>query len=192
MLRAEFIKSVYDVNNLPKEILPEVILAGRSNVGKSSFINSIVNERVALISSTPGKTQAINYYKTSDNFYIVDLPGFGYSKAGKELSLKWKELITRFFLTERGNRVVLHLVDSRHKPTELDIIFCDFINRFNYDYLMILNKSDKLKKNEFPQVIKRVKEVNDNSLLNENMFFYSAITKQGKKEIIKKIYSHLN
>ncbi|MDP3580757.1 MAG: ribosome biogenesis GTP-binding protein YihA/YsxC, partial [Ignavibacteria bacterium] len=97
MKKIEFVKAVYKLTELPKEILPEVVLCGRSNVGKSSFVNSLLNSKVAKTSSTPGKTRSINYYKIENKFYFVDLPGFGYAKVSKGEREAWQKLLHSFF-----------------------------------------------------------------------------------------------
>ena len=118
----KFITSVFNVKDLPKDRLPEVVLCGRSNVGKSSFINSIFNRKnLAKISSTPGKTRSINYYEIDSKFYIVDLPGYGYAKISQSERKKWGKLINDFFSVSGFISLTIHILDSRHKPTELDI-----------------------------------------------------------------------
>ena len=117
-----FVKSVYSLDQLPEKKLPEVVLCGRSNVGKSSFINSIFNKKnLAKTSATPGKTRSINYYSVDDVFYVVDLPGYGFAKTSLEERKKWQFLIDKFLKKSEQLEFAFHLIDCRHDPTELDI-----------------------------------------------------------------------
>lgn len=180
----KFIKSVYSIEDIPKLRFPEVVLCGRSNVGKSSFINSLFNRKdLAKISSTPGKTRSINYYQIDNNFYIVDLPGYGYAKVSASERKKWAMLIENFFTNSQMINLVIHIIDARHKPTELDIKLNQLLKDLNLPYIFLLNKSDKLKQSEFKQSFKNLSEDFPEAKLNENTFFYSAIKGTGKKEI---------
>lgn len=180
----KFIKSVYSIEEIPKLRFPEVVLCGRSNVGKSSFINSLFNRKdLAKISSTPGKTRSINYYQIDNNFYIVDLPGYGYAKVSATERKKWAKLIEDFFTNSKMINLVIHIIDARHKPTELDLKLNQLLKDLNLPYIFLLNKSDKLKQSEFKQSFKNLSEEFPEAKLNENTFFYSAIKGTGKKEI---------
>lgn len=186
----KFIKSVYSIEDIPKLRLPEVVLCGRSNVGKSSFINSLFNRKdLAKISSTPGKTRSINYYQIDYNFYIVDLPGYGYAKVSASERKKWAMLIENFFTNSQMINLVIHIIDARHKPTELDIKLNQLLKDLNLPYIFLLNKSDKLKQSEFKQSLKDLSEEFPEAKLNENTFFYSTIKGTGKKEIISYLLS---
>lgn len=180
----KFIKSVYSIEDIPKLRFPEVVLCGRSNVGKSSFINSLFNRKdLAKISSTPGKTRSINYYQIDNNFYIVDLPGYGYAKVSASERRKWAMLIENFFTNSQMINLVIHIIDARHKPTELDLKLNQLLKDLNLPYIFLLNKSDKLKQSEFKQSFKNLSEEFPEAKLNENTYFYSAIKGTGKKEI---------
>lgn len=180
----KFIKSVYSIEEIPKLRFPEVVLCGRSNVGKSSFINSLFNRKdLAKISSTPGKTRSINYYQIDNNFYIVDLPGYGYAKVSATERKKWAKLIEDFFTNSKMINLVIHIIDARHKPTELDLKLNQLLKDLNLPYIFLLNKSDKLKQSEFKQSFKNLSEEFPEAKLNENTFFYSTIKGTGKKEI---------
>lgn len=180
----KFIKSVYSIEDIPKLRLPEIVLCGRSNVGKSSFINSLFNRKdLAKISSTPGKTRSINYYQIDNNFYLVDLPGYGYAKVSVSERKKWAKLIEDFFSNSGLISLVIHIIDSRHKPTELDVQLNTLLKNLNLPYLFLLNKSDKLKQSEFKTSFKNLSEQFPEARLNENTFFYSSIKGTGKKEI---------
>ncbi|AFH48653.1 Putative GTPase [Ignavibacterium album JCM 16511] len=180
----KFVKSVYAVDDIPKLRLPEIVLCGRSNVGKSSFINSLFNRKdLAKISSTPGKTRSINYYDIDNKFYIVDLPGYGYAKVSLSERKKWAKLIEEFFTKSGYINLVIHIIDSRHKPTELDIQLNTLLKQLNLPYIFLLNKSDKLKQSEFKIALKNLAELFPEAIYNENTFFYSSIKGTGKKEI---------
>src|ERR1035437_4973759 len=153
----ECLKSVYNVSQLPKEKTPEIILCGRSNVGKSSFINSIFNRKdLAKISSTPGKTRSINYYLINEKYYIVDLPGFGYAKISKKEREFWGNLIKDYLNTSINIVLAFHLIDSRHKPTELDIELNQLWRDKQIPYIVLLSKTDKLKQSELASSKKEI------------------------------------
>lgn len=180
----KFVKSVYSVEDIPKHRLPEIVLCGRSNVGKSSFINSLFNRKdLAKISSTPGKTRSINYYQIDNKFYLVDLPGYGYAKVSATKRKKWAKLIEEFFTKSGFINLVIHIIDSRHKPTELDIQLNQLLKQLQLPYLFLLNKSDKLKQSEFKIVAKQLTEVFPEAKIDENAFFYSSVKGTGKKEV---------
>jgi GTP-binding protein len=184
--KQKFIASVFSATELPKEKLPEVVLCGRSNVGKSSFINSLFNRKnLAKTSSTPGKTRSINYYEIDSKFYVVDLPGYGYAKISQSERKKWGNLINDFFSTSKNIQLTIHLIDSRHKPTELDIELNDMLRSLDIPYIVLLNKSDKLKQSEFSVSKKKVIEVFPELILNENLFYFSSVKGTGNKEIKK-------
>ncbi|MBE0538671.1 MAG: YihA family ribosome biogenesis GTP-binding protein [Ignavibacterium sp.] len=182
----KFIASAFSINDLPKEKLPEVVLCGRSNVGKSTFINSLFNRKnLAKTSSTPGKTRSINYYKIDSKFYVVDLPGYGYAKISQSERKKWGNLINDFFSTSKHISLTIHLIDSRHQPTELDVKLNSMLRSLNIPYIVLLNKSDKLKQSEYSTARKKVVEYFPELIFNENLYFFSSVKGTGNKEIKK-------
>lgn len=186
--KQEFILSAYNVSQVPKDNLPQVILCGRSNVGKSSFINSIFNRKnLAKISSSPGKTRSINFYLIDEKFYIVDLPGFGYAKVSKKERDSWQNLIGEYITKTRNIVFALHFIDSRHAPTELDFLLRDTLNYNSISYAVIFNKIDKLKQSEISANTNRILEFFPELTLNRNLFYFSAPKKKGKEKIL----SHL-
>jgi len=189
MKKIEFIKPVFNLNELPKEKYPTLVLCGRSNVGKSSFINSIFNSKIAHTSSFPGKTRSINYYLIESKFYIVDLPGFGYAKVSKKERNEWRELIEKYFVLNENIRMVIHLVDCRHEPTVLDLELNEFLYEKNIPSFIILNKSDKVKQSDLANARKKIVELLPERIYGENFLFYSSIKGTGKKEAIKLISS---
>ncbi|MEN8191251.1 MAG: ribosome biogenesis GTP-binding protein YihA/YsxC [Bacteroidota bacterium] len=190
MSKIEFIKSVSVLNDLPKSGLPEIALAGRSNVGKSSFINTIFNRKgLAKTSSTPGKTRTLNYYKVEDKFYLVDLPGFGYAKVSKSEREYWERLLIKYFQNNLNISRVIHFIDSRHKPTQLDVILNNFIKELDIPYIVLLNKVDKLKQSELAKLKKEITEYFPELSFGDNLFLFSSVKGIGKKELTSFLFS---
>jgi len=175
---------VHTLSQLPETNKPEIILCGRSNVGKSSFLNSLFNRKnLAQTSSTPGKTRSINYYDVDGKFFFVDLPGFGYAKISESEIKRWQRLIEGYIFSERNFAAAFHFVDSRHGMTKLDYLLHDFLLERNIRIALILSKVDKLKMNEQRTVKKKIIKDLNGTISEENIFIYSATKKTGKKEI---------
>ncbi len=188
MNNINFVKSVSDIKQLPKLKMPEIVLAGRSNVGKSSFINHIFSrKKLAKISSTPGKTRTINYYNVDDKFFIVDLPGFGYAKVSKKERDQWQKLIEGYFLADREIINVYHLIDARHKPTELDILLYQYIIESGIPITVILNKVDKLKQSQIAQTRNYIHSIFPELSYGDNLLMHSIVKGIGKKEIVNRL-----
>ncbi len=185
MKKIEFIKAVYNLSELPKQNLPTVVLCGRSNVGKSSFINSIFNTKMAKTSSSPGKTRSINYYLVENKFFIVDLPGFGYAKVSKKERDAWQHLLEKYFSINENIKLAMHIIDSRHDPMQLDIELNGFLHSINIPYFLLMNKTDKLKQSELAVAKRRVVKFFPEIALGENLLLYSSIKGTGKKEVVK-------
>jgi GTP-binding protein len=185
MKNIEFVKSVSVLNQLPKNNLPEIVLAGRSNVGKSTFINSLFKRKaIAKTSSTPGKTRTINYYLVDSRFYIVDLPGFGYAKVAKKERDYWEKLLVKYFSENKNIVRTIHFIDSRHKPTQLDILLNKYLRELDLPYIVILNKTDKLTQSELVKSRKLVMEQFPELSLGDNLFLNSSIKGISNKNII--------
>ena len=183
-----FIKSVYDLSALPKSELPQLILCGRSNVGKSSFINSIFNRKsLAKTSSTPGKTRSINFYNVEDLFFLVDLPGFGYAQTSLKEREKWGKLISKYIIETERIKHAFHLVDCRYEPTGLDIQLNTWLKNAKKNYTVILNKVDKLKQSQINKTISSTLSFFPELELNNNLFLYSSSTGKWKKPLQKRI-----
>ncbi|MCR4895483.1 MAG: ribosome biogenesis GTP-binding protein YihA/YsxC [Lachnospiraceae bacterium] len=168
---------------LPENVLPEVAFAGRSNVGKSSLINGLLNRKnLARTSSQPGKTQTINFYKVNTDLYFVDLPGYGYAATGKDTREKWGKMIERYLRTSKQLRAVFLLVDIRHAPTENDAAMYDWICKNGYQPVIIATKLDKIKRS---QVAKQVKLIRETLKAEKDTLIlpFSAQTKAGREEI---------
>lgn len=190
MSKIEFVKSVSALDQLPELELPEIALAGRSNVGKSSFINTLFNRKgLAKTSSTPGKTRTLNYYNVENKFYFVDLPGFGYAKVSKTERESWEKLLIKYLQNNLNISRIVHFVDSRHKPTQLDILLNKFLIELDIPYIVLLNKVDKLKQSELVKAKKEIKEVFPELSIGDNLFLFSSVKGIGKKELINFIYS---
>ena len=153
----QFLSSLYNLKDLPGRKLPELIMAGRSNVGKSSFINSIFNRKgLAKTSSTPGKTRSINYYLVEQRFYLVDLPGYGYAKVSKKEREFWNRFLTSYLLSGLNKPHLFHLIDSRLGPTELDYQLNETVTNANIPFTLLFTKIDKLKQSEKAALKKQI------------------------------------
>lgn len=186
--QSEFIISAVKREQYPLDNRNEVAFVGRSNVGKSSIINSLTNrKKLAKVSGTPGKTRLINFFLINNDFYLVDLPGYGYAKVSKSEKDSWDKTI-EMYLTEREQlkRIVL-LVDSRHKPTGDDILMYEWAKHFGYDVVVVATKSDKLKNSEFKKNEKIIKETL--KLKEEDKFyFFSSLNKRGIETLIDNLF----
>jgi len=181
----EFLKSAYTLNQLDKSDKPEIIFCGRSNVGKSSLINTLLNrKKFAKISSTPGKTRSINYYLIDEKYKLVDLPGYGYAKTSLAEREKWAKLVEGFLRNSSFVELAFHLIDSRHKPTELDDKLNDLLKASSIPYVVILNKIDKLNQSQLSQAKKRIIEHYPDLIFGENLLVFSSVTKRGRKELM--------
>ncbi len=167
----------------PDKNLPEIAFAGRSNVGKSSLINLILNrKRFARTSSSPGKTQTINFYEVNHAFRIVDLPGYGYAKVSKSEKEKWGSMIENYLKTRENLIKVVQLVDSRHIPTGMDIQMYDWLRFYHLDGFVVATKSDKISNNEKQKKIALIrKELHLNK--EDKLLLVSSLNKQGKEEL---------
>lgn len=170
-------------SKLPVNVHPEVAFAGKSNVGKSSLINALMNRKaLARTSAQPGKTQTINFYNVNDEIYFVDLPGYGYAKANEEVKAKWGKMIEDYLHKSKKLQVVFLLIDIRHAPGSNDCIMYDWICRQGYQPVIIATKLDKIKRSQVAAQVKLIKATlkagQDTVVIP-----FSAQTKQGKEEI---------
>lgn len=189
--QAEFIISAVKKAQYPEDNRVEVAFVGRSNVGKSSIINALTNRRgLAKVSQTPGKTRLINFFLINNDFYLVDLPGYGYAKVSKSEKDSWGKTIETYLNGRAELKRVILLVDSRHKPTEDDIIMHEWIKHYGYDVVVIATKRDKLSNNEARKAEKLIKET---LKLDETdrFYFFSSLNKNGKDELIDNVFSDL-
>ena len=170
-------------SKLPDNTLPEVAFAGKSNVGKSSLINGLMNRKsYARTSQQPGKTQTINFYNINEEIYFVDLPGYGYAKVSEAVKAKWGTMMECYLHTSKQLRVVFLLVDIRHEPSSNDKHMYEWIVEQGFNPVIIATKLDKLKRS---QVSKHVKQIRDGLAVTEGtpIIPFSAVSKQGRDEI---------
>ncbi|KPL01186.1 MAG: hypothetical protein AMJ91_01125 [candidate division Zixibacteria bacterium SM23_73_3] len=180
---ATYIKSLSDLKRLPKDQLPEIAFAGRSNVGKSSALNRLANvKNLAKISSTPGKTKLINFFLINKNLYFVDLPGYGYAKAPKSMRKSWGKLVEDY-LKERENLVgTVLLIDSRRGPLEPDLQLSEWLDFYQKRKLIVLTKTDKLSRSALVKSVKETCQALD--LNSDSLVIFSAKTGEGKDKIL--------
>lgn len=175
---SEFIISAVGEKQYPKDDLPEFALAGRSNVGKSSLINAIVNRRkLARTSQQPGKTQTLNFYKVNNELYLVDVPGYGYAKVSKKQREKFGEMIQDYLETRADLKGLVLLVDARHNPTQDDINMFEYAQYLNIPILVVATKMDKLKKMEASQIKQKISKSLDLSKNNVSFLPFSSLKK---------------
>ena len=170
-------------SKLPDNDLPEIAFAGKSNVGKSSLINGLLNRKsLARTSAQPGKTQTINFYNVNKNLYFVDLPGYGYAKVSVEIRAKWGKMIERYLHGSPQLKKVFLLIDIRHVPSENDCMMYDWIVDNGYEPVIICTKLDKIKRSQVQKNLKLIREKLD-LVPGTTMIPFSAQTKQGRDEI---------
>ncbi|MBY9079414.1 ribosome biogenesis GTP-binding protein YihA/YsxC [Paenibacillus sp. HN-1] len=156
---AEFVISAVGPAQYPEDALPEIALAGRSNVGKSSLINRMINRKnLARTSSTPGKTQHMNYYRINERLYFVDFPGYGYAKVSKVQRAAWGKMVEKYLAERETLRLVLLVVDLRHPPTSDDKMMYDWLKHYGIPMCVVATKADKIPKTRWPKHIKIMKE----------------------------------
>lgn len=175
--------SAVSVQQYPTDGLPEIALLGRSNVGKSSLVNALVQrKRFARTSSTPGKTQTLNFYQINDAFYLVDVPGYGYARVSKHQRVRFGQMIEEYLIKRSVLHGVIILVDGRHVPTVDDISIYQYVRYYHLPALIVATKMDKVKKNQWSKTVKTVMEtLNLNSI--DQLQLFSAHNKIGQLEI---------
>lgn len=179
---AKFELSVMNKSQYPKGKVPEIVLAGKSNVGKSSFINSMLNRKsLARTSSAPGKTRQLNFYNIDDRFYFVDLPGYGYSEMSKVEQEKVATSVNSYLKNRLNINLIILLVDIRHKPTQNDITMLDYIKSTGRRYIVIASKSDKLAKTKVQNAVDDL--ANTLNVEKDLIFPFSSETKEFVKTI---------
>lgn len=178
-------------SKLPDSKYPEVAFAGKSNVGKSSLINALMNRKsLARTSAQPGKTQTINFYNINDALYFVDLPGYGYANASEEVKAKWGKMIEDYLHKSKKLKAVFLLIDIRHAPGNNDCIMYDWIIRQGYEPIIIATKLDKIKRSQVAKQVKLIRETL--KMKSETIIIpFSAETKQGRDEIYTVIDSYI-
>jgi len=185
----EFLKSAFQESDWPKDAKPEIAFLGRSNVGKSSLINSLLMVRgLARTSSTPGRTQSLNFFAINERFRFVDLPGFGYARVPQNIKSTWGDMVTGY-LAKRPQLVLsIHIVDSRHEPTKQDLQLHEWLEESNKPRLTVATKSDKLSNNELRKNLGRIARV----LNVDSVMAYSAKSGRGREELWRAIKSAID
>lgn len=183
---SEYSVSAIREDQYPRDVLPEIALAGRSNVGKSSLINSFLNRKnLARTSSQPGKTQTLNFYKVNDSFYLVDVPGYGYAKVSKKQREQFGEMIQDYLETRANLEGLIIIIDARHEPTTDDIAMYNYALLLDLPILVVTTKMDKLKKSQYNKVQSNLRKHLDLNHDNVTVLTYSSETKLHLAELNK-------
>ena len=175
----------------PEDGKAEFLLVGRSNVGKSSFINSVLGRKnLAHTSATPGKTQTLNFYKVNNRFYLIDVPGYGYASVDKKTQAKFGMMIEEYLEKRTVLKRVFMLIDFRHKPTEDDLLMYNFLKYYNLPVTVIATKSDKISGGAKQRSLKQILDAMD-LVVGDDLIVFSSVTKIGVNEVLNKIESLL-
>jgi GTP-binding protein len=186
---ATFLKSATSPEHYPRDGRPEIAFMGRSNVGKSSLINSLLGARgLARTSSTPGRTQLLNFFLVNDAFYFVDLPGYGYARAPADVKREWGPMIEKYLATRPNLVLSILITDSRHEPTKLDLLMREWLQARGKPFIIVATKADKLTNNQLRANLRRASAVlgKDSELIE-----YSAVTRSGADRIWKVITTRI-
>src|SRR5690625_1099425 len=188
---AEIVISAVSQKQYPKDHLPEIALAGRSNVGKSSLINRLIQRKnLARTSQKPGKTQTLNFYKLNEAFYFVDVPGYGYAKVSKKEREKWGKMMDEYFQQRENLKAVVLVCDVRHEPTDADVQMYDYLKYYELPVIIIATKLDKVKKSKQHQHVKVVKDTFEVDA-EDIVIPFSAETGEGKDQAWQAIKQYL-
>jgi len=189
--QTKFVKSVYDLKDLPDDAFRQIAFAGRSNVGKSSLINAILRQKkLAKISSTPGKTRSLNFFLIDEQFYLVDLPGYGFAKVSRDAKRRWQALIEGFLSASGNLRGAIVIVDSRIGLTELDEMMISWLKHVTISFRVVATKIDKLSRNEQARQFKKI-NANLEKLAVLPAIPFSAKTGEGRTTLWKVLYEFL-
>ena len=177
---AEFLKSALKEADWPHDNIPEIAFLGRSNVGKSSLINSLLGVRgLARTSSTPGRTQVLNFFLINRQFRVVDLPGYGYARAPKAVKAEWSSAAEEYLAKRQQLVLSIHIVDSRHEPSKQDLQLHEWLVHHHKPHLIVATKSDKLSKNELSRNVNRAAR----AFKSDNLIIYSATKREGRDRL---------
>jgi len=189
--QAEFKTSAVKPTQYPEDGMCEIAFVGRSNVGKSSLINTLTNRRkLVKVSGTPGKTRLINFFTINNKLYFVDLPGYGYAKVSKSEKATWGKMMEQYLINRPELKKVVILVDCRHKPTGDDIMMYEWIKHYGYEVIVVATKKDKLTKSELQRSAKVIKETLKLGK-EDKLLFFSSLKKEGKEELLEEIFKDL-
>lgn len=190
---ATFVLSALAYKDCPPESLPEVCFAGRSNVGKSSMINAVVNrKKLVKTSNMPGKTRAINYFRIDDKWFLVDLPGYGYAKVSKTERDRWEKVSKEYYSSRKTLNLILVIVDSRHDPSVLDEDLIYWLAERQLPFAILLSKSDKLSTNQKTATVARMKRLLKNMNIEVPVILTSSEKGQGIEEVRSLIRDFIN
>ena len=190
---AEFVNSVTELSQLPTAHLPEIVFIGRSNVGKSSLINKLCGKsKIAKTSTVPGRTRLLNYYLINEEFYFVDLPGYGYAKVPEQIKTGWRKLVEDYISTRKNIKLVFELMDSRHDPTYLDQLMINWLEYYEINYAIVLTKADKISENKMERQIYRTSKIVHDDDLCLDYIPFSSISGEGKNTVLKLVDQSLN
>ena len=171
----------------PEDMKSEFLLVGRSNVGKSSFINTILGRKnLARTSSHPGKTQTLNFYEVNKEFYLIDVPGYGYAEVSKKRREKFGKMIEEYLETRKQLKRVFMIVDFRHKPTEDDVLMYNFLKYYNLPVTIVATKADKIGASKKDKCKKQITDTLD-LVVGDDLVIFSSVTKEGKDKVMKTI-----
>ncbi len=171
----------------PEDMKSEFLLVGRSNVGKSSFINTLLGRKnLARTSSHPGKTQTLNFYEVNKEFYLIDVPGYGYAEVSKKRREKFGKMIEEYLETRKQLKRVFMIVDFRHKPTEDDVLMYNFLKYYNLPVTIVATKADKIGASKKDKCKKQITDTLD-LVVGDDLVIFSSITKEGKDKVMKTI-----
>jgi GTP-binding protein len=185
--QAEFVISAAGPSQYPVDALPEIALAGRSNVGKSSLINKMIGRKnLARTSATPGKTQLLNYYRINESLYFVDFPGYGFARVSKSLREQWGQMIEKYLLQRETLNLIILLIDLRHPPSKDDIAMYEWLKHFGLKVCIVTTKADKIPKSRWQKHIKIIKE-ELKADPRDSVVLFSSETGLGKDEL----WSHI-
>ncbi len=188
IVSAEFVKSATAPEHYPRDNRPEIAFMGRSNVGKSSLINSLLGVRgLARTSSTPGRTQLINFFLINQSFYFVDLPGYGYARVPTEIRQSWGPMIENYLASRKNLVLSIAITDSRHHPSKLDLVMKEWLETQQQPFIVVATKADKLSNNQLREAIKRAEGV----MGKGKVIPYSAVTRRGAEQIWRAITTRI-
>jgi len=188
---AEFIKSAVKPAQYPPATLPEIAFVGRSNVGKSSLINALVDRKnLAKTSNTPGRTQLINFFSINEKMFFVDLPGYGFAKVSRSVKKDWGDMLEAYLRERQNLGLVVFILDIRRTPSEDDLSLRDWLEQYRIPYIFVLTKTDKLSNNQALNQKRVIEKVLGSSVRNKAIFF-SAKTKRGKEELWQFLENHI-
>lgn len=192
IVSADIVISAVRQSQYPPTKIPEFLVLGRSNVGKSSFINTVMNRKsLAKTSNKPGRTQTLNFYLVNKDFHLVDVPGYGYAITNKKTQLKFGKMIEEYIQNRENLKEVFMIIDFRHKPTQDDLIMYNFLKYYNLKVVLVATKTDKVSKSLREKNINQIRSTID-LVMGDSLLLFSSVSKEGKKEVHEIIEKYLD